>query len=113
MMAVAIAATMRIQVIILILLNLNQREGAKFYHFDKQGKLGDKPDFQALPQFWGGSRIHSLIHCEIGWMDKPGILGGGCGILSATRKDGPLSVLLADSPNASCPGTYVFDGTEQ
>ena len=51
MMAVAIPATMRIQVIILILLNLNQREGAKFYHFDKEGKLGDKPDFQALPQF--------------------------------------------------------------
>ena len=44
---------------------------------------------------------------------KAGDIGGRGGILSATRKDGPLSVLLADSPNASCPGTYVFEGTEQ
>lgn len=68
-----------------------------------------------MPQFWGVTSTHSLIHCEIRWIYKPGILagGGGSGILSATRKDGPLSVLLADSPNVSCPWTYVFEGTEQ
>ena len=90
MMAVAIPATMRIQVIILILLNLDQREGAEFYHFDKEGKLGDKPDFQALLQFWGGSRTHSLIHCEIRWMDKPGILGGGVRNFVSHQKRWPL-----------------------
>lgn len=90
MIVVAIPATMRIQVIILILLNLDQREGAEFYHFDKEGKLSDKPDFQALPQFWGGSRTHSLIHCEIGWMDKPGILGGGVQNFVSHQKRWPL-----------------------